>query len=635
MVVSSDLENIKEKYGERMMHLCRMLFPTILETEGLLFEKLSDNFAYSRYLYDDIVSNMMEGRFTNYIYSLIKKDEEEVLLDTGKTPEELLNDAGYDLYECKSEEDIQKFKKYFHSREFLCTFKGNRLNTCSVFFAVKKNVLEINRDSFICPMRQDAYGTSVISIQFTKGKVNTLSIKNRYNHIVSNPDATFSNNLENIVPGLTRSFEKTYGLNISQNDFGDFEIPGYVRAKDGKFYKYNYEINNIYYCTDNIIIDNFEVIDKYFEKEKYIIMDYFVVDLVQKRIYLYDNSFDDSFISNLSNIKKIYITKDGDTKNRSLFITFYDGTDAVIVIDKCNRIVSYTNHNVINIGDNFLFNNKYLEKIYLPYVLKIGSNFLSNNILLENISFPRLIEIKDNFLRNNKVINNIDFPSLMKVGDNFLEYNENIDIVDLINLEMVGNNFLVYNKKIIEINALKLTLVGGCFLYYNKGLECINFPNLKYIGQGFITANNNISMMYLPNLVEVGDNFLWCNKGLTIIDMPKLEKVGRNFVYANAIVSHVNFPLLKIVGSCFLYSNNSLKSLEIPELISVDGCFLYNNNSLVSLFAPKLNNIGNDFLRSNCVLNEFDLSSLVEYGRYFLCNNIKIRERIKQCKCNN
>ena len=436
-----DLMMIKEKYGERMMHLCRKLFSTILEMEGLLFKLLSDNFAYSRYLYDDIVDNMMEGRFKDYIYSLTKNNGEELFLDTGKTPKELLSRAGYELYECNSEDEIQEFKRYYHSKEFLCTFKGDRLNSCYVFFAVRDNVDEIKREYFINPMRQDAYGTSVISIQLTKGDVNTLSIKNRYNHIVSNPDATFSNNLENIVPGLTLSFEKTYGLNINQNNFGEFEMPGYVRAKDGKFYKYNYEINNIYYCPDNIIIDNFEVIDKYQEKEKYIIMDYFIVDLVEKRIYLYDKSLNDSFIDTVTNIKKIHISRDKDTGYRKLFINFNDDTNAVIEIDKCNRVISYVNMNVTEISDNFLKENKYLSTIEMSNVLRIGTNCLSNNLMLECVNFSKVISIKDNFICNNKRINNIDVESLMMVGDKFLESNIEIEKIDVHNLEMVGNSF--------------------------------------------------------------------------------------------------------------------------------------------------------------------------------------------------
>ena len=40
-MVSTDLKLIKKHYGEKMMHLCRELFPTILERNGLLFKLLS------------------------------------------------------------------------------------------------------------------------------------------------------------------------------------------------------------------------------------------------------------------------------------------------------------------------------------------------------------------------------------------------------------------------------------------------------------------------------------------------------------------------------------------------------------------------------------------------------------------
>ena len=42
--MNNDLKIIKKKYGEKMMHFCRDLFPTILETEGLLPKLLMDNF---------------------------------------------------------------------------------------------------------------------------------------------------------------------------------------------------------------------------------------------------------------------------------------------------------------------------------------------------------------------------------------------------------------------------------------------------------------------------------------------------------------------------------------------------------------------------------------------------------------
>ena len=489
--MNSDLKIIKKYYGEKMMHLCRSLFSTLLEQEGYLSKLLLDNFAPTKFLYEDIINSNYEERFKNYIYSIAEMDEFKNI-KINKTPHELFNEIGYDLYECHTEEDIQKFKKYYASGEELCTFKGNRLDRCHVFFAVKKNVDEIKRENFKTPERQDEYGTSVISIQFSKGETNTLSIKNRYNHTVENPDATFSNNLENIIPGLTVSFEKEYNLNINQNDKGNFELPNYVKANDGRFYKYNYEINNKYYCPDNIIIDNFNVIDKYQEKEKYIIMDYFIVDLMEKKIYLYDDFIYDGFEWSLFNIKNIHISKDKNTKNRTLLITFDNDTNAIIEIDKCNRMISYVNENITRINDNFLFENKYLSNIDIPNVLEIGSNFLCKNVSLTNINLSKVLRVGDYFLRDNKRITSINVLSLMSVGDNFLMSNLGIEKLNMPNLEYVGDSFLEHNRNLREINALKLISVSSKFLYYNLGLKSINFPCLEYCEDHFITANNDI-----------------------------------------------------------------------------------------------------------------------------------------------
>ena len=194
-----------------MSHLCRELFPVILEQEGLLSKLLLDNFEPSHFLYEDIVKNNLINDFENYIYGLLDVETAgEIKLD--KTPKELLSEAGYDLYECHNESDIQNFKEYYAPGEALCTFRGGRLNDCYVFFAVKKNVDKIRRSDVTEPKRQDEYETSVISIQFEKNETHTLSIKNRYNHEVENPDVTFSNNLNNIILGLTDSFSKYYGL---------------------------------------------------------------------------------------------------------------------------------------------------------------------------------------------------------------------------------------------------------------------------------------------------------------------------------------------------------------------------------------------------------------------------------------
>ena len=69
--MNPDLNIIKKKYGEEMAKLCRMLFPTLLETEGLLSKLLLNNFEPNHSLYKDIINQEIENEFKNYIYSLV------------------------------------------------------------------------------------------------------------------------------------------------------------------------------------------------------------------------------------------------------------------------------------------------------------------------------------------------------------------------------------------------------------------------------------------------------------------------------------------------------------------------------------------------------------------------------------
>ena len=242
----SDLKYIKKHYGENFAHLCRNLFPQLLQQEGLLQEIITSHFFPSRELFDAIKSKGKEDAFKRFVLSFAQKQlpkQEKVKIN--KTPEELMDEAGYILFpECQTEEDVQSFKKYWTKDEQLCTFynKG-RLNRCRVWFAVKKNVDQIKRQNFAHPRRQDEYGTSAISIQFTRNDPCTLSIKNRYNHTVEDPDNTFNSNLENIKAGLTDAFEQTYGVKVAESFNNNFSLPHYTKTADGKFIYYTQEID--------------------------------------------------------------------------------------------------------------------------------------------------------------------------------------------------------------------------------------------------------------------------------------------------------------------------------------------------------------------------------------------------------
>lgn len=107
-MLNKDLEIIKKKYGENMMKLCRELFPSILEEEGVLSKIILSNFYPNHNLYDDIIDNKLENNFKNYIYNMIDVSKKQEKIN--KTPEELFEEKGYILKECLTKDEIREYK---------------------------------------------------------------------------------------------------------------------------------------------------------------------------------------------------------------------------------------------------------------------------------------------------------------------------------------------------------------------------------------------------------------------------------------------------------------------------------------------------------------------------------------------
>ena len=439
MSETNDLKIIKKMYGERFMHLCRELFPTILEQEGLLPKVLEENFAgNSRSLYNDIEDNGLRFDFKDFIYSKVDVEQEEIKIIEKKTPYELLEEAGYDLYECKTEKDIQSFKKYYKKGEELCTFNGGRLDRCVVFWAVKKNADEIKRSDFKNPQREDEYGTSVMSIQFSKGENCTLSIKNRYNHKVNNPDATYGNDLDRIIPGLRQSFEELLaerGMNLGLKNVEKFRIPNYVVAPDGKYYKYNFEDEGIYFCPGNVVIDCASMYHGYkikrFNPEKQMLIDRFIVDKEKKTVKMYAQEYyrdifgKDAFVDGFKNIEKIEETwkKEEDRKTKLLKIKKKD-SEAIIEIelDEDNNIIRYRNDEITKIGDHFLDTSTGLETLELRNVKSVGRYFASGYNKIKKAEFKNLENIEEGFLQSALYLESLRLPKVKDIDtESFME----------------------------------------------------------------------------------------------------------------------------------------------------------------------------------------------------------------------
>lgn len=570
MAKSKELEQIKKIYGEKFMHLCRKLFPTLLEKEGVLLEVLSSIFATnSRTLGEDITWKQEED-FKNFIYSKVDVEKKKPEIITKKNPYQLLEEAGYDLFECTSEDEIQSFKKYYKPEEELCTFWGGRLSECVVFWAVKKDVAEIKREDFESPRREDEYGTSVMSIQFSRGESSTVSIKNRYNHTVNNPDATYGNDLDRIIPGLTKSFAELLaerGMELDNMNIESLEIPGYTVASDGKYYKYNREINGIYYCPGNVIIDHGKIVK--LEPERFVLMDYFILDKKTKSISVYDDKIEDCFASyfDKDGIEKIEVKKSTDKEKGSRTITITrkeSDIPVVIEIDKDNQITGFTDEQVTEIGDNFMHRNFNLYTFQAPKLAKVGNYFLMDNSSMMKLSLPNLAYVGNHFLVCNEKLTLLDLPNLEEVGREFLRYNQSLRSISLKNLKKIGFYFLAGNEILSQVELPNVTQIKGGFLYENRGLKQLELPNLINAGATFLSNNEDLYQLQLPKLQELGFKFLCKNKGLGIgLDHTYDRRMARSFrEHPERLKEHTDQ-----IMSILIKNNIVQKQVDIEESI--------------------------------------------------------------------
>ena len=169
------------------------------------------------------------------------------------TQEEIIEDfkkAGYDTVIFDNEEKIAECKKYYAAGEVICTYNNlsGRMSQYHMLVAVKKDIDKIQRSK--TPQREDEYGTSILNIQIAKNGSH-MSIKNRYNHTVSECDSTLNNNLDLLVPGLQAKVLGYYNiasLNKNKNYYKN------IVNINGVYLKYVTEVENVYF--GNFVLDS-------------------------------------------------------------------------------------------------------------------------------------------------------------------------------------------------------------------------------------------------------------------------------------------------------------------------------------------------------------------------------------------
>lgn len=632
-----DYENLKKKYGEAFAKFCRSAFPTILEEEGLLSEIIEENFAPNKYLYKDLVKEDWVEEFNNFIFHnySFKTGNKIEIVDIQETPEELFQKAGYTLYKCETNEDVLSFKKYFRSDEKLCTFNDrHRIEENYIFFAVKNNVDEIRRENFLYPKRQDEYGTSVMSIQFSK-RSNYISIKNRYNHSVDNPDSTFSNNLEFIQPGLTSSFVKYYNINpiIESDNEEDFHLKGYTWAGEFndenepvRYYKYNIEFGGSYYCPNNVVITNGWA--THYDKDKYEVFGYFVLDKQSKTISSLNN---DSFIKSIGKIEKVE-TRKLPNNEKLILITNDKKETTELIIDDLGQIVGYKNDFIKEIGDDFFshisslrtFEAKNLEKmgddcvyysanietLNLPNLKEMGSCCFNTPENLKTLNLPELTKMGGSCFRHASRLRQVKLPNLVRLNVNCFEMAQSIETIDLPKLQLMRDNCFSYATNLTKINLDSLECMReGCF-YQIPNVEELNLPNLQEIRQGALRLCDSLKKLNVPNLIKIYRYALNYLPNLEELNAPSLREISSHCFNDISSLKTLYLPKLEVIDDYCFSETTNLQTIQMDSLTELKSNSFNTVPNLEILSMENLKHIEYHCFNSASKIKEIILSSL-------------------------
>jgi hypothetical protein len=657
--VANGFDVLKKKLGETSAKKIRENIPFALDYPKEFIDFITKTIPAKEDI-PFIVQNM-SARLDGLFRLSINKSIENVK-EAQATPEELSSKAGYVFHRNEKPEDVMVFKKDFANGEVLCTYNDveGRMYDNFVFWLRRKNAetvlhaedltqeylqegqsegailwreyldnkgLKKEDGSYnienLTASRQDPYGTSSMSVQIRKSN-GSISIKNRYNHTVSNPDATFSNDLNNVVDGL---HDAVYNIEGVPKEKKEMRLPEFiVRDDKDRYFKYDREIAGVY-ISKNGYKDNsgIHVIDKSTQK----MLDNFLIDAKNKTA----EAIAGSSRNLIDNINKITFDKDAikiQSDRGSLNFTLVDGVpkklngDITVLPDKFlyvnESLTTVDLPSVTNIGKDFLWYNKSIDNINLPSVVNIDDEFLYSNAELKNIDLPKVVTIGNEFLRRNTNLENINIPSTMIIGSQFLQYSEKLKNIDLPNVEYIGYDFLYNNNELKTIDLPKLKTISDAFLYYNRGLENINIPLVTRVGSNFLWHNDVLENINIPLVQSIERGFLNSNDKIKKIDFPLLQNVGDEFLYHSNNLESVNLPLLENIGDEFLRRNTSLKTISLPLAESIGSRFMDYSN-LESIDLPMVKEIGYNFLRNNQYIKIINFPMLTEAGSSFMDRN--------------
>lgn len=503
-----------------------------------------------------------------YLISLknIEINEMAVHMD----PIKLLDRAGYNAYVVHNLAEQNAIEKYFARGEELCTFHDpHRFEKYYIINAVRKDVDNIRRADFKNPKREDEYGTSVISIQVLKTG-GFISIKNRYNHTVENPDNTLNSNPDNIIPGLADAIKHHFNVDFASHHV---DLPINYTTMNNQILKYNLEVENTYigpdfYARDGRVFD----INKDYE----IILDTIVFNTKTKEFKSIAHADGDwqmiSALSTAINGQKVKI-QNADNGTKILI-----AGDTPIVTFQNGQILSLNLPNVREIGNYFALDCQKLTSVSMPDLETMGTNCFQFNTL-EHVNMPKLREIGEMSFYKCRNLQEINLPQVQKMGS----------------FCFTG----VYQLK--NVNMPQLRYVGDHMFHTAPALTVLDLPNLQRMGQNCV-MNAQLKTVNLPQLQSVDNNCFVNDCGVTELDLPNLQHMGNVVFYDAPQLRSVNAPKLQNMGAfCFRASQN-VTHVYMPQLQHISqGCF--ESNATVFEKLDSIRNISGEIAPGGLVVD--------------------------------
>lgn len=374
-----------------------------------------------------------------YLTSLFSGLAEETAPPVGD-PFKLLAEAGYEAFHADTLLKQNSIAHYFAPGELLCTFDDvTRYQKYHIVHAVKKDAAKMNRQDFLGKeQRQDAYGTSVISIQMLKVG-GFISIKNRYNHVVAAPDHTFNSNPNNIIGGLSKALKQHFKVDFFLTNI---TLPEGFTLLEKKIFRYHKECNNIYYGDQAWAEDG--VVHEVDKAAGDALFEVFLFDNKSKMLNLIDPKLNDSFAYDFN---RYYGGNRGlSVKNGNLVLK-----GKLLIETESARIKKLFLPSFYVMSERCISNMPFLTHAYFPDTTQMGDTCFNEMPNLEHAEFPVLSATGDDCFNEVPVLKRSIFPSLAKMGHNNFERAPDVLQADFSNLRDLGRR--CFNDTSIPNNA--------------------------------------------------------------------------------------------------------------------------------------------------------------------------------------